>query len=192
MKKSILLVLIVVFSGYIGNTQSLPKVKMETPLGDIVLEIDTKRAPITAFNFLRHVQDSTYNNGKFYRVVRLDNQPKNEIKIEVVQGGIFTEIRFDRINPIPHETTKETGLKHLDGTISMARMQPGSATTEFFICVNDQPDLDFGASRNPDKQGFAAFGKVIEGMDVVREIQKQKDEHQTMVEKVSFKVSIVE
>lgn len=192
MKKSIIVVIIAVFAGLLSNAQNLPKVKMETSLGNIIIEVNTEKAPITAFNFLRHVEDSTYANGKFYRVVHLENQPKNDKKIEVIQGGIYTEIRFDKINPIPHESTEETGLKHLGGTISMARMEPGSATTEFFICVNDQPDLDFGAERNPDKQGFAAFGQVIEGMDVVRAIQKQEEQNQTLVEKIVMNISIME
>jgi peptidyl-prolyl cis-trans isomerase A (cyclophilin A) len=73
--------------------------------------------------------------------------------------------------PIQQETTAQTGLKHLDGTISMARLEPGSATSEFFICVGDQPELDFGGKRYADGQGFAAFGRVTQGMEVVRAIQ---------------------
>ncbi|MCJ7679342.1 MAG: peptidylprolyl isomerase, partial [Candidatus Aminicenantes bacterium] len=73
--------------------------------------------------------------------------------------------------PIGHETTETTGVKHEDGVISMARSEPGTASSEFFICINAQPELDFGGKRNPDGQGFAAFGRVIEGMDIVRKIQ---------------------
>jgi peptidyl-prolyl cis-trans isomerase A (cyclophilin A) len=161
-------------------------VLIKTTAGEIEVEIDTINAPVTANNFLKHVDSGAYKNGVFYRVVRMDNQPKNEIKIEVIQGGVFVEVRFEKIEPIIHETTKETGILHLDGTISMARMGPGTASTEFFICVNDQPSLDFGGMRNPDGQGFAAFGKVIEGMDVVRKIQNMKDEGQTLIEKVKI------
>ncbi len=167
-----------------GFSQSLPKVKFKTSLGEIIIEIDTVNAPISANNFLKHVEAGTYKNAVFYRVVRMDNQPNNDIKIEVIQGGVFVEVQFEKIETISHETTKDTGLKHLDGTISMARSTPGSASTEFFICVGDQPELDFGGKRNPDGEGFAAFGQVVEGMDVVRKIQHQNDKNQTLVEKV--------
>ncbi|NQU53071.1 MAG: peptidylprolyl isomerase [Bacteroidetes bacterium] len=169
-----------------GIGQTLPKVKFETTQGEIVFEIDTINAPVTAKNFLKHVGMGTYKNAVFYRVVRMDNQPQNKIKIEVIQGGVFVEDQFEKIKPIRHETTKETGLLHLDGTLSMARMEPGTASTEFFICVGDQPELDFGGKRNPDGQGFAAYGKVVKGMDVVREIQLQKDENQTLGEKIKI------
>ncbi len=178
--------IIVLFMFVASNAQELPKVKMVTGFGDIIMEIDTVRAPVTAYNFLDHIQSGTLNNGVFYRVVRMDNQPSNDVKIEVIQGGVFTEVRMEKIKPIIHETTQKTGLKHLDGTLSMARMEPGTASTEFFICIGDQPELDFGGKRNPDGQGFAAFGKVIEGMDVVRKIQQQKDEKQTLIERVKI------
>ena len=167
-----------------GFSQSLPKVKIETSLGEITVEIDTINAPVSANNFLKHVDAGTYKNAVFYRVVRMDNQPNNDVKIEVIQGGVFVEVQFEKIEPISHETTKDTGLKHLDGTISMARSTPGTASTEFFICVGNQPELDFGGKRNPDGQGFAAFGQVVKGMDVVRKIQQQKDKNQTLIDKI--------
>ncbi len=192
MKKSIFLSLIAFFLFVSSFGQTLPKVKIETTLGDIIVEVDTIKAPVSALNFLKHVKEETYNNGVFYRVVRMDNQPQNDVKIEVIQGGVFAEVQFEKIPPIAHETTEQTGIKHLNGTISMARMGPGTASTEFFICVNDQPELDFGGKRNPDGQGFAAFGQVVKGMEVVRVIQKQKDVGQTLSEKIGFKVSLVE
>ncbi len=170
--------------------QKLPFVNISTDLGEIVVEVDTIRAPVTANNFLKHIELDSYQNGVFYRVVRLDNQPNNDVKIEVIQGGTFTEIRFEKIEPISHETTRETGIKHLDGTISMARREPGTASTEFFICVGAQPELDYEGKRNPDGQGFAAFGHVVSGMDVVRKIQEMNDKNQTLVEKVKFDISI--
>ncbi len=180
--------LVLIFFFFVSNSwgQHLPKVKMATELGEIIFEIDTVNAPVSGKNFLEHVQKSTFNDAVFYRVVRMDNQPNNEVKIEVIQGGVFTEIRFEKIPGIRHETTKETDLKHLDGTLSMARSEPGTASTEFFICVGDQPELDFGGKRNPDGQGFAAFGQVIQGMDVVRKIQNLKDDNQTLVKKVKI------
>lgn len=173
-----------VISGLLASAQNLPKVKMTTPLGAIVVEIDTIHAPITANNYLKHITDGSYKNAVFYRVVRMDNQPNNEVKIEVIQGGIFDDKLIDQIPPISHETTDKTGIKHKNGTLSMARNTPGTASTEFFICIGDQPELDFGGKRNPDGQGFAAFGQVIEGMDVVRKIQQQKDEGQMLIEPV--------
>lgn len=178
--------LILLFSLFIIRSfgQELPRVLMECELGTIVYEIDTVNAPVSANNFLHHVELGTFNDAVFYRVVRLDNQPNNKVKIEVIQGGLFSDREIDKINQIRHETTKETGIKHFDGTISMARSEVGTASTEFFICVGDQPELDFGGKRNPDGQGFAAFGQVINGMDVVRKIQQQKDKGQYLVEPI--------
>lgn len=167
-----------------GFSQNLPVVKIETSLGKIECEIDTIHAPVTALNFLNHIEKGTYKNSVFYRVVRPDNQPASKTKIEVIQGGLYADEEIDQIKPIIHETTKETGLYHLNGTISMARNEPGTASTEFFICIGDQPELDFGGKRNPDGQGFAAFGKVTEGMEVVRKIQVQKNKNQYLVEPV--------
>ena len=164
----------------------LPRVNIITDKGIITLEIDNVRAPITANNFLNLVKQGVYTNSLFYRVVRLDNQPDNNIKIEVIQGGLFEDSEIDRYPSIKHETTKETGIEHLDGVISMARNSPGTASTEFFICIGDQAELNFGGVRNPDQQGFSAFGKVVEGMDVLRNIQKQKDKTQYLIEPVKI------
>ena len=87
---------------------------------------------------------------------------------------------------IAHEPTSVTGIRHLDGVVSMARSEPGSASTEFFICIGDQPALDFGGNRNPDGQGFAAFGKVIKGMEVVRSIQIMRDTGQYLTDPVKI------
>lgn len=165
-------------------SQKIPLTVLQTELGRITLEIDTVNALITANNFIKHIQKETYKNALFYRAVRPDNQPENQVKIEVIQGGIFSEERL--IKPNRHETTKKTGLKHLDGTLSMARAEVGTASTEFFICIGDQPELDVGGKRNPDGHGFVAFGKVLKGMHVVKKIQQLKDENQILVEKVSL------
>jgi len=171
-----------------GFSQKLPIIKMETAVGRIVCEIDTIHAPVTAMNFLNHLKNGTFQNPTFYRVVRPDNQPKSNVKIQVIQGGLYDDKIIDKIKPIPHETTQETGLKHTDGALSMARNQPGTASTEFFICVGDQPSLDFGGMRNPDGQGFAVFGRVISGMEVVRKIQQLKDTSQYLVEPVKIEI----
>lgn len=149
-----------------------PLVVMETELGQITVEVYLEAAPVTASNFLRYVDEGRFEAATFYRVVRLDNQPDNDVKIEVIQGGPDRAGRQRRLPSIEHETTGKTGIRHLDGVISMARNEPGSASSEFFICVGDQPELDFGGRRNPDGQGFAAFGSVVSGMDVVKKIQQ--------------------
>jgi len=150
----------------------------------MLVEVYSGKAPVTANNFLVHVEKGSYTNSVFYRVVRLDNQPQNQVKIEVIQGGLFDDKLIDTHPPIVHETTKETGIRHSDGVISMARNGPGTASTEFFICIGDQPSLDYQGDRNPDGQGFAAFGKVIRGMEVVRSIQNLPDDHQYLKEKI--------
>ncbi len=152
--------------------QSPVRVLVRTELGDIVLEIDTNRAPITAANFLRYVDAGHYDSGTFHRTVKMDNQPDSPVKIEVIQAGVNAEHAGNGFPPIPLERTSATGLRHTDGAVSMARGQPDSATSGWFICINDQPSLDFGGARNPDGQGFAAFGRVVQGMDVVRKIQQ--------------------
>ncbi len=153
--------------------QPVVTVVIETTAGTITAEIDQARAPISAANFLRYVDQKMYDGGRFHRAVRLDNQVRQDVKIEVVQAGrdperAKTEKGF---GPIALERTSATGLRHVDGTLSMARSGPDTATSDFFICVGDQPSLDFGGARNADGQGFAAFGRVVAGMDVVRHIQ---------------------
>ena len=143
------------------------RVRMVTDLGPIVIELYPDKAPITAANFLAYVNLHLLEGGAFYRTVSPKND-NNPATISVIQGGLN---RDDSPLPaIAHETTKATGLLHTDGVISMARAEPGTAGSEFFICLGDNPALDFGGARNKDGQGFAAFGKVVEGMEVVRAI----------------------
>lgn len=186
----ILLVLLVLAAGCTDsgeNGQPAPvSVLIQTAVGDIVVEVDTTRAPVTAHNFLRYVDGGFYEGGSFYRVVRMDNQPTDSLRIEVIQAGMNPERRADAFDPIPLEGTNGTGLRHLDGTISMARAGPDTATSSFFICIGDQPELDEGGMRNPDGRGFAAFGRVTAGMDVVRTIQAGAAEGQTLAEPVGI------
>jgi peptidyl-prolyl cis-trans isomerase A (cyclophilin A) len=142
-------------------------VVMDTSQGEIQIELFTEQAPVTASNFLKLVDGGHFDGSSFYRVVTYENDNGNP-KIEVIQGGLGD--RDSPFEPIAHETTKESGIPHTDGVISMARGNVGTASSEFFICVGDQPGLDYGNIRNPDEQGFAAFGKVVEGLDVVRKI----------------------
>ena len=149
--------------------------RVETPLGAFVIAVDPARAPITVANYLAYVDGRKLDGGSVYRIVTPANQPATtKHKIEVVQWGMNNP--DEAAPPLPfiaHETTQQTGLKHLDGTVSMARNAPGTAAAEFFICINDQPELDFGGRRNPDGQGFAAFGQVVQGRDVVQALYAQ-------------------
>jgi peptidyl-prolyl cis-trans isomerase A (cyclophilin A) len=150
--------------------QSNPRVRVETELGEIVLELDAKRAPNTTANFLEYVDAGHYDGGTFHRTVKMNNQPESPVKIEVIQAGVAADKAKQGFPPLPLERTSVTGILHKDGVVSMARGTPDSATSGWFITINDQPALDFGGARNPDGQGFAAFGRVVSGMDVVRKI----------------------
>lgn len=185
--KHLIIIICIAFLGFFSCSQTgQEKVLIRTSLGDIEVEVYSGLAPVTASNFLSQVDAGTYTNSIFYRVVRMDNQAQNKVKIEVIQGGLFEDELINKYTPIVHETTELTGIKHTDGVISMARMEPGTASTEIFICIGDQPSLDAGGDRNPDGAGFAAFGKVIRGMDVVRAIQALPDDGQYLVDPVSI------
>jgi peptidyl-prolyl cis-trans isomerase A (cyclophilin A) len=166
--------------------QRLPHVIIETSLGAIALEIDSVRAPLSAANFLRYVDAGVYDGGRIHRTVRADNQPNDSVRIEVIQGGGNTARAADRRPPIALERTNVTGLSHRDGTISMARSGPDTAVWDFFICIGDQPSLDFGGKRNADGQGFAAFGRVVSGMDIVRRIQSSPATRQSLTPPVQI------
>jgi len=158
------------------------RVLIQTELGDITVEVDLARAPVTAENFLKYADAGQYDGGRFHRTVKLnpDNQPNNQIKIEVIQAGVNADKAKEGFPAIKLERTSETKLKHKDGVISMARTDPDTATSDFFICIGDQPELDFGGKRNADGQGFAAFGRVVRGMDVARKIHQSPVEAQRL------------
>ena len=155
-------------------------VVIQTELGSIEAEIDTLRAPITSENFLKYVDAGHYDGGRFHRTVKMDNQPANKVKIEVVQAGVDPNKEKAGFAPIKLERTNQTGLHHENGTLSMARDGPDTATSDFFICIGPQPSLDYEGKRNPDGQGFAAFGRVVKGMDIVRKIQASTAEDQKL------------
>jgi len=146
------------------------RVLLETALGELELEVDRARAPATAANFLRYVAAGRYDGGRFHRTVTATNQATSPVAIAVVQAGVDPAREKHDFPPIALERTRDTGLSHRDGTVSMARAGPDTATSDFFLCLGDQPELDFGGRRNPDGQGFAAFGRVVRGMEVVRRI----------------------
>jgi peptidyl-prolyl cis-trans isomerase A (cyclophilin A) len=163
--------------------------RVETALGLFVIAVDPKVAPVTVANYLKYVDGRRLDDGAVYRIVTLANQPATTAhKIEVVQWGMFLqEGKLPPYPPIAHETTRDTGLRHKDMTVSMARSTPGSASGEFFICIGDQPELDFGGRRNPDGQGFAAFGQVVEGQDVVRALHRQGGEKQMLPQPIAVR-----
>jgi peptidyl-prolyl cis-trans isomerase A (cyclophilin A) len=160
-------------------------VKIETEMGDILVALSGDRAPKTVENFLRYVDGGFYDGGRFHRTVKPDNQPQSPVKIEVIQGGPNLE-KKGGFDPIQLERTTLTGLKHVNGVISMARSGPDTATADFFFCIGDQPELDFGGKRNPDGQGFAAFGMVLKGLDVIRKIQQAPLEGQRLTPPVKI------
>jgi peptidyl-prolyl cis-trans isomerase A (cyclophilin A) len=147
-------------------------VVFETEMGAIRMEIDAARAPITAANFLRYVDAGFYDGGIVNRAVRPDNTIRHDVPIQVIQFQIDPARRREQFPPIPLERTSVTGLTHRSGALSMARNGPDTATASFSIPIGDQPEMDFGGRRNADGQGFAVFGRVIEGMDVVRKIHQ--------------------
>jgi peptidyl-prolyl cis-trans isomerase A (cyclophilin A) len=164
-------------------------VRIETSLGDITIELDAVRAPATTTNFLKYVDGGFYTNGRFHRATREGNYTvslPNRPMMEIIQGGINPGRRSEGFPPIPLERTSVTGLKHVVGTVSMARGGPDSATSDFFILLNDQPSLDFGGKRFDDEQGAAAFGHVVAGLDVVRKIQQQPTKGQSLEPPVSI------
>jgi peptidyl-prolyl cis-trans isomerase A (cyclophilin A) len=154
-----------------GQPQQNPVVVFETEKGAIEMEVDAVRAPISAANFLKYVDAKLYDRGTINRAVRPDNTVRHDVEIQVIQFQTDAARRREQFPPIPLERTSVTGLKHVDGTLSMARSEPDTATGSFSIVIGDQPEMDFGGRRNPDGQGFAAFGRVVRGMDVVKAIQ---------------------
>lgn len=162
-------------------------VRLETEKGDMEVELYPEKAPKTVANFLKYVDAGLYENARFHRTVTLGNQPQNKVKIEVIQAGVHPDNAKKERPPIPLERTRDTGLRHLDGTISMARDGPDTATGDFFLCIGDQPELDFGGKRNPDGQGFAAFGKVTQGLAVLKAIQNSPADGQTLTPPITIK-----
>ena len=162
------------------SAQGIVRVVIDTEHGEIEVAIDQDHAPGTSANFLRYLDAGHYDGGQFHRTVTMQNQPNNDVKIEVIQASVNAAKREAGFDAIPLERTTTTGLEHKDGAISMARGAPDSATSSFFFCIGDQPELDFGGKRNPDGQGFAAFGMIVRGMDVVKKIQMSSYEEQRL------------
>ena len=181
MNRYLIVALTFVLSALPMRAANPPRVVIQTELGSIEVELDAERAPITTSNFLRYVRGGFYNGGRFHRTVTLTNQPNNAVKIQVIQAGANVSKTNEFFTPIKLERTRDTRLTHRDGTISMARDGVDSAQDEFFICLGAQPELDFNGKRNPDGQGFAAFGQVVQGMDVVRKIHAAPAQEQKLM-----------
>ena len=186
MKTLCLLILIGISGCKPAKKYTRPTIEIQTNFGDIIVELYPEKAPKTVAAFLSYVDSGFYKNSSFYRVLKAEDQPSNSPKSDLIQGGIWqTDYKKQlKVPGIPHETTQQTGILHKDGVISLARTSPGTASTEFFICIGNQPAYDYGGNANPDKQGFAAFGKVTKGMKVVKHIQEQPEKDQRLLKPV--------
>ncbi len=179
MKNIISFLLISMLAACSSKTYQQPHVMIYTEAGDIELELYPDKAPKSVAAFLSYVDSGYYTHSSFYRVLSLDNQPMGTAATQLIQGGVWaTRPQRDSLPGIPHESTQQTGLLHENGTVSLARLAPGTATTEFFICIDKQPGFDYGGAANPDGQGYAAFGKVVSGMEVVFKIYQKPEENQ--------------
>jgi peptidyl-prolyl cis-trans isomerase A (cyclophilin A) len=188
MNKLVLILLAVISFRCNQPASNNPHITINTSLGDIEVELFPKQAPRTVAAFLSYIDSGFYTNSSFYRVVLLEGLSSAN-NVGLIQGGIYQT--NDKLHPsvpgIVHESTKQTGLSHTNGTISLARTTPGSANTEFFICIGDQTQFDYGNENAGDTLGFAAFGRVVNGMEVVRRIQGQPKQGQSFNEKILIK-----
>lgn len=179
LKYSLLFIIIVISScSQSAKKYDKPTIDIETNFGDIIVELYPKKAPKTVAAFLSYVDSGYFKNTSFYRVLKKEDQAMNVAKTQLIQGGLWqTKIKKQQSIPgIPLETTKETGILHTSGVISLARNEdPNSGNTEFFICMDDEPDYDYGGDASPDKKGYTTFGKVISGMKYVKQIHSQSD-----------------
>ncbi|MEO8719706.1 MAG: peptidylprolyl isomerase [Ginsengibacter sp.] len=155
-----------------------PTINIKTYYGDIIVELYPDKAPKTVAAFLSYIDSGYYKNTSFYRVLKKEDQAMNVSKTQLIQGGLW-QSKFKQqqtIPGIPLETTKETGILHEEGVISLARSEAeNSGNTEFFICMDKEPDYDYGGDASPDKKGYVTFGRVIKGMKFVEQIHQQPD-----------------
>jgi len=183
-----LLITLFFYCSCIQKVYKFPSVKIETQLGDIEVELYPDKAPKSVAAFLSYVDSGLYNSSSFYRVLKEEDQPAASFKAELIQGGIW-QTNYKKSASLPgiiHEPNNHSGILHKSGIISLARTTPGTASSEFFICIGDQPAYDYGGNANQDRQGFAAFGKVIKGMNVVKKIHEQPDNDETFVPPVKI------
>jgi peptidyl-prolyl cis-trans isomerase A (cyclophilin A) len=177
---SVLIALVIVCSGC--NNQPVkydhPTIEIQTYYGNIIVELYPEKAPQTVKGFLSFVDSGYFKNTSFYRVLKKEDQSMNATKTQLIQGGLWqTKIKLlEKLPGIPLETTEQTGIPHEEGVFSLARgVEPNSGNTEFFICLDDEPDYDYGGSASPDKKGYVTFGRVVSGMKYVKQIHEQPD-----------------
>lgn len=180
MKLSVFVIILLLWMSCSTKESEYPNVAIETKYGDIVVELYPDKAPKTVAAFLNYIDSGIYNRSTFYRVLNRDNQPSDALKSELIQGGIWrtNAKKAAALRGIPHESTKQTGLQHLRGSLSMARLEPGTAGSEFFICLKKEPGLDYGGENIGDGQGYAVFGRVVKGMEIVEKIYRQREDDQ--------------
>lgn len=166
-------------AGSIRVTGGKPRVRIGTPCGAFTVELESAAAPLTAAHFLRFAAEGHLKGSTIYRIVTPANCER-EPAIAVIQFGWYPRSADERppLPPVPHESFGKTGLRHLDGTISLARLEPGTGSSAFFVCLGDQPQLDEGGGRAADGEGFAAFGRVVEGrevLDAIASLAREKE-----------------
>ena len=184
----LLIIIAIVMLGCSQPADKNPHILISTDDGDIEAELYPDRAPKTVAAFLSYVDSGFYTNSSFYRVVLAEGL-SSSANTGLIQGGIWltNESQHPNVPGIPHESTKQTGLSHTNGTLSLARTAPGTAGTEVFICIGDQTQFDYGKGNSADTLGFAAFGKVVKGMPVVRAIQQENKHGESFDQKIAIK-----
>ncbi|TCR65318.1 peptidylprolyl isomerase [Bosea sp. BK604] len=158
---------------------ALPEVRVETECGGFTIRVNTDKAPVSSATFLAHVRGGHLDGSSVFRILNERNQPDDLHKVSTVQWGWYEQkdntLPFERP---PIEPTSVTGLRHVRGTMSMARRGTGTPGSEYFIILRDEPELDFGGRRNPDGQGFSAFARVIEGFDTLERLHARGEDGQ--------------
>lgn len=187
MKESLSILIFLLLIGCSHPKYDNPHVLIKTGMGDIEVELFTTKAPKSAAAFLQNVEKGLYKNSAFYRVLKTDEMP-TDFNTGLIQGGIYNseKAKTMKVDSVPHERTDQTGLSNVNGAVSFAHSGPGTATTEFFICIGDQSPLDANRSGTADGQGYAVFGKVFKGMKVVRKIQARPSHGDKMDEKLEI------
>lgn len=183
MRIVILLFCIFLFASCTNKKSEFPHIVIQTNYGDIEADLYPAKAPKTVAAFLSYIDKGFYKNTTFYRVLKDEEMP-TDYNSGLIQGGVWPNLKS--VAGIEHESTKQTGLSHTSGTLSMARTSVGTATTEFFICIGEQTSLDAGRSGTTDSLGFAAFGKVTKGMTIVRKIQATRSTGDQFDEKIKI------
>ena len=166
-----------------------PHIVIETTMGDIEAELYPDKAPKSVAAFTSYIDSGFFKDASFYRVLREEDDATGK-NTGLIQAGLWPEKKT--VSGIEHESTKQTGLSHTNGILSLARTAPGTATTEFFICIGDQTQFNAGNARQPDSLGYAAFGKVVKGMDIVRVIQSKPVNGDHFVKKINIKNITIE